>query len=230
MLVDPIDDNKVYVGKSNNPIKRYNNHLYSDKYISKKYFWIKSLLKKKLKPRLIILCKTNIKHWKEAERYFIRKCIKDGKNIKNLTYGGNGTSFCTPETSKKLSESRLGSRNHNFGKHLSDITKHKLRTKRIGKKHSRRWRENIKKGVNNSEKFKSALLNPERGKKIAQTKTGMSYKNSKSVSQYDLDNNIIAKYRNITEAYNETGINLSSIRLVCEGIRQTAGKFKWKYE
>jgi hypothetical protein len=52
----------------------------------------------------------------------------------NLTDGGEGMENPSEETRRKLSESRMGEKNHNFGKQLADTTKQKLREVNLGKK------------------------------------------------------------------------------------------------
>ena len=52
----------------------------------------------------------------------------------------------------------------------------------------------------------------------------------KTTYQYDLENNLIAVFKNAQEASRQTGITHSSICRCCSGERKTAGKFIWKYE
>ena len=53
--------------------------------------------------------------------------------------------------------------------------------------------------------------------------------NRKSIGKYDLDNRLIKKYHSIREAEKDSSIARSSIRLVCNGNRKTAGGFIWKH-
>lgn len=50
---------------------------------------------------------------------------------------------------------------------------------------------------------------------------------SKCVAQYDLENNIINFFGSIQEAKRETGVR--HISEVCNGIRKTAGGYKWNF-
>lgn len=57
---------------------------------------------------------------------------------------------------------------------------------------------------------------------------------AKKINQYDLQNNFIKSYVGSVEAQNELQqqrirINARNIRYVCEGKRNKAGNFKWKY-
>lgn len=51
----------------------------------------------------------------------------------------------------------------------------------------------------------------------------------KSVSQYDLNNNLIAIYNSIEEASKSTGANAKHIPSVCRGLRNTCGGYIWRY-
>ena len=60
-------------------------------------------------------------------------------------------------------------------------------------------------------------------------KFGRENKSAKQVLQFDFDGNLIASYHSITKASELTGINISSIGMVCKKQRKTAGGFIWKY-
>jgi hypothetical protein len=61
-----------------------------------------------------------------------------------------------------------------------------------------------------------------RNKKIAD-------KLSKKINQYDLDNNFIRTWNSSIEIERTIGIDQSNVCLCCNGKRDTAGGFKWKY-
>lgn len=52
----------------------------------------------------------------------------------------------------------------------------------------------------------------------------------KPVIQYDLDGNVIARFRGQNEAGRLTGISGANISQVCNNKRKTAGGFIWRYE
>lgn len=56
------------------------------------------------------------------------------------------------------------------------------------------------------------------------------YKKPKSVVQLDLDGNIINEFQSVGKASQITGITRDNISRVCNGIRNTAGGYKWKYK
>lgn len=49
------------------------------------------------------------------------------------------------------------------------------------------------------------------------------------VTQFDLEGNVIQKYKSLTDAQNATGIERHNISEACRGKSQTAGGFKWAY-
>jgi hypothetical protein len=100
-LVDPITDLPRYIGKSDNPIDRYKEHLY-DKNKSYKCSWINYLKEKSLLPILRIIEECDFKFWKEREIYWVSFCIECGIKLTNLTKGGDGGAC--EESKKKISE------------------------------------------------------------------------------------------------------------------------------
>ena len=66
--------------------------------------------------------------------------------------------------------------------------------------------------------------------KWCDARCGYGYKKPKVVVQLDLDNNIINKFHSVNKAAQITGIARESISRTCNGIRKTAGGYKWKYE
>ena len=53
---------------------------------------------------------------------------------------------------------------------------------------------------------------------------------SKTVLQYDLQDNLIKEYPSIHQAYRETGFDYRHIIKCCKGKRKTAYGFKWQYK
>ena len=90
ILQDPTTEEVRYVGKSVNPKRRYNSHLWDKpkvKYYS--YYWIQSLLKKGLKPIMTVIDETET-NWEELERYWISQFKTWGYPLTNITEGGEG--------------------------------------------------------------------------------------------------------------------------------------------
>ncbi|MBO7322023.1 MAG: HNH endonuclease [Bacteroidales bacterium] len=62
------------------------------------------------------------------------------------------------------------------------------------------------------------------------SKQRLGVSKGKPVIQYDKDWNYIKEYVSASEAGRETGVNFSKIALVCNGKRNVAGGFIWKYK
>lgn len=92
-LIDPEDEIIKYIGKSRNGIQRAQKHtlphyLQDD---TKKIRWIKELLKKGLKPKVVILEEhSSDKQIVEAEIRLIRQFKSSGIPLTNMTKGGEG--------------------------------------------------------------------------------------------------------------------------------------------
>lgn len=91
ILQDPVTLEVRYVGKSNNPIRRFKSHLWDrPKCTSYSYRWIQKLLKQSLKPIMTIIDETE-DDWKSLEQYWIAQFKAWGYKLTNLTLGGEGS-------------------------------------------------------------------------------------------------------------------------------------------
>lgn len=130
-LSDPISGLVRYVGKSNQPNRRFTNHLCSK---GKTYTcnWIQSLNKVGLKPVLEILEECMDNEWPEREAYWIEQLRQWGFNLTNHLASGSGK----PKFKNKIP--------WNKGKTLSIETRQKMslthkqrdHSYKIGKKQS----------------------------------------------------------------------------------------------
>jgi len=66
-------------------------------------------------------------------------------------------------------------------------------------------------------------------KGIKDTLSGSNTKRSKSVDQFDMDMKFIKTFKSIAIASRESGAGASEIVLVCNGKRNYAMNFKWRY-
>lgn len=108
-LFDPITNQPRYIGKSDNILKRLNEHIIESSkntIITHKVNWIKSLLNKKLKPIIEVIDIVDNNQWQFWEKYYISLYKSWGFNLTNLTEGGDGASY--------------GVLNHMFGKFGKD--------------------------------------------------------------------------------------------------------------
>lgn len=136
-----------YIGKSDNPERRFKYHL-STSVKRKSYLgnWLRSLAEE---PNLVILREVLSDAWQEAERKYIRIAKGLGMKLVNTTEGGEGVSkgsSPSAETRIKMSMALTGrkfspehraklSKAH-FGKTLSPETRAKIRHAQLGKTHT----------------------------------------------------------------------------------------------
>lgn len=99
-----------YVGKTNNPVQRFQYHLYTTGR-SHKDNWIKSLVDRGHKPVMEIIeeveCECD-EDWHEVEMFYISYMRFLGFNLTNIENGGQGPGRITKETRQRMSESRKG--------------------------------------------------------------------------------------------------------------------------
>lgn len=123
------------------------------------------------------------------------------ENGYNSSEYGSGNYERTDETKKKISESKIGEKNPNFGKHFSEEHKKKL-----------------------SEALSGHEVSEETRKKISENIP------SKQVLQFSKNGEFIAEYPSIKEASRQTGCYQQHICKCCKGKRKSAGGFIWKYK
>ena len=132
-LIDPVTDTIRYVGKSNNPARRFGYHMRTANDGTHRGNWIENLKKRNLSPRMIILEVASDATWKTAESYWISVYKK---NLTNLTTGGEGLHGITEVTRKRLSDSHKG-------KTISESTREKMRKASSGRRLSENARLKI---------------------------------------------------------------------------------------
>lgn len=120
-LCDPRDNKLKYIGKTNNPERRYIEHLSTARHKKKRTYrdnWILKILLLGFKPKLEVLEECNESDWEESERFWISEAIEAGLKLTNLCDGGQGGlsgdkhpnygggDKFSPETRKKMSIKR----------------------------------------------------------------------------------------------------------------------------
>jgi hypothetical protein len=128
------DNGKIfYVGKGTDNGKL----TYERSKSTERNLWWKNIVKKTdFDIKIVFTSKDEIKTFDEEKKLikeYGRKDLGLGTLV-NLTDGGEGMENPSELTRKKLSESRKGEKNHNFGKSLAESTKQKLRDFNLGKK------------------------------------------------------------------------------------------------
>jgi hypothetical protein len=162
-LTDPRPgDLHVYIGKADNPKKRYAQHsnkAHSDK--TYKAAWLRSLVKNGLKPGLQIVAEVPALEWENWETTFIRWYRALGWKVVNTTDGGDGISNPTAAVRAKLRSAKIGKR-------LCQEHRDNIGAAQTGKKRSAEARANIGAG-------KVGEKNPMFGKAVsAETRSKIS--------------------------------------------------------
>lgn len=104
-LFCPVAQQIRYVGKSDNPVRRFNSHIKSAKkneYEHHASRWLRTLLAKNLLPKLVYLEEVE-SNWQEAECRWISHARLQGWPITNSTDGGDGAVGLPEESLAKLS-------------------------------------------------------------------------------------------------------------------------------
>lgn len=207
-LADPITLHIKYVGKSYRIARRLRDHLQCQGN-NKKDAWIKSLLKKGLKPLLEIIEETDDENCNLLEQYWIEQFRAWDFDLKNMTKGGDGSYGLIPwnkglkgvfshsqESKNKMSADRKGkfsgNKNPMYGKRLSSETIRKQIEKRLGSKRS------------------------EETKKLMSDNSP----NTKEIFCYTLDKKFVKKYRSGKETVKD-GFDWNIVSKVCRGINKT---------
>jgi hypothetical protein len=157
-LHDPLTDSIRYVGKADNPKRRFNAHLWGEKHNFYRSRWIAKLKRANLRPRLSILKEVSVDNWQFWEKAFIKLYRRRGCRLVNLTEGGEGTSHYrhSAESKAKISASNKvaskryfenGGIAHMKGKHHSLDAKEKNRQAHLGVAHTEAARQKISVGL-----------------------------------------------------------------------------------
>ena len=143
------------------------------------------------------------------------KISESRKGNKNWNYGKR----FSEEHKRKISESQKGIKNHNYGKHPTEETRQKLSETRAGEK-------NGMYGKHHSEEMKNALSKQRKGNKNPMYgRTGKN--NPKSIPVICIETNIV--YPSAVIASRELNLHATHIGEVCRGKAKTTGGFHFKY-
>lgn len=227
--------------------------IYSNNLKLKQALWLMTIQSKskgiKISNRSYELCrleyinivKNKPKHTKESkqklrESRLGKKMSQETKNKISLVHKGNkyALGFKNNEL-QKISKSIA-----NKGKILSNETKLKISQGKKGCKYPKEHGEKISKALKGRKRTKEQIeahKNKMKGIKWSNNSNlkrskSMKGKNTRSVIQYDLQDNLIKKYNSLSEACKELNkLNRQGdITACCQGKQKTAFGFKWKYQ
>jgi len=123
-LLEPETKIIRYVGQTNKPQKRLNDHISEAKTnlkFNRKNNWIRSLLKENKKPEIMILEEVEtIDLCNKAEVFHIAQMLDCGFDLTNATSGGDGFYTRSKESIQRFADSRRG-------KKFSEETKQKMK-------------------------------------------------------------------------------------------------------
>jgi group I intron endonuclease len=176
----------------------------------------------------------------QYEEDYIKKYNTIAPNGYNLASGGNN-SKCHPETKRLISEklkgrllvpitdeirrkqslARMGEKNHNFGKKITEERKDKL-----SKSIKKIWQE--RRDNNTFDSYIEKILENNKGGIV---KKGRISVNRKAVGKYNENGNLLETFTSTVEAGLKMGIHSSNIAKVCRGTKsyKTAAGFYWKF-
>lgn len=213
ILKDPISNEIKYVGKSDNPSKRFSEHIRKSKY--KKTYknnWINGLKSKGQLPILEIIDTVDNNNWGDYEKKWISFYRELGCDLTNLTDGGDGGNF--GDKINKLISEKL--KNRVFSEETIKLMSESAKKRKL----SEQGRKSL------SEKRKGEK-NPMYGKKQSIYCIESQYK---PVIQLTNDGEIIKEWKSLKEVSEYLLINRNTIRMVCNNQRKSAGGYKWKFK
>lgn len=216
-LSDPITNLVKYVGKSDNPKRRYLDHiknvdLKNKRFNNKKTCWIKSIKQKGLLPILSIIDEVPISEWQKYEINYIKLYKSLGANLVNGTLGGDGV-VCTDEVRKKMSDSQ------------------KISIKTYSVESKERMRKLGRERVFTKERNEKISASKKNKKISEKQKIDISKKLSwRKVIQLSKNNEFIAEWENTIVAAKFLKCHFGSIGKCCNGKRKTALGYIWKYK
>jgi hypothetical protein len=149
--------------------------------------------------------------WGLWESYWISQFKTWGFKLTNMANGGEGGNL-GPVVNKIISEKRMGCKH-------TEKSKEKIRQKALGRVFSEETRKKLSEQRVGEKK---GMWGKKQSKKCIESKY-------KSIIQIDMNDNVVKIWPSFKSVTDTLGINRNNIRMVCNGKRNTAGGFKWKW-
>lgn len=138
-LMDPRDNQVRYVGKSNEPRRRFSKHLRAAQDCPR-IRWIRALQRLNLEPGLEILEEVYKSAWEGAEQSWIAYFLHEGADLTNMTGGGDAPPIFRGPHSE---EARIRIGSASTGRALSEESCDKIRRAKLGKPRDEETRAKI---------------------------------------------------------------------------------------
>lgn len=149
-------NNKIYIGKTNNIIRRNREHLSESKSGENRHFYnaIRKYGFENFDQKILFECENEDQAYQMEQYYIALHQSNDKSKGYNSTTGGEGLKGITEETRKKMSDNgklRVGDKNPFYGQHHTEDTKQIIsqtnqgNTYWLGKHHTEETKQNISK-------------------------------------------------------------------------------------
>lgn len=226
-LADPSSLEIKYIGKTVSKLKvrLYNHILDINRRNNKRSAWIKSLLKKDLKPVIEELEECSWDESNSLEIFYISLFKSWGFRLVNSTNGGEGnlgfsmTKESRNKISLKIKDRYSGNKNPFYGKKHTTETKNLISEIHKGKKKSVEFcnqRSQYQKSIN--------------WKPTKNMEQNMIKAHGRRVVQIDIDGKEIREFYTIKDAADKLGLEAAKITMCCQGKRKTTKGTRWKYK
>lgn len=113
VLRDPVTGDVRYVGRANDSKQRFFVHLSRakpDGRMNRCATWIRSLVRRGLRPALEVIETTPGSQWSEREQFWIAEFLRQGAKLTNENSGGYGPWIVSASTREKLSKACKGNK------------------------------------------------------------------------------------------------------------------------
>jgi hypothetical protein len=212
-LIDPITNEIRYIGKSNNPQKRYPQHINEAKLNNtKKSNWIKKLLREYKRPELFIIDEVSKNNWQFWEEHYISLFKSWGFNLTNQTKGGgadyeyflNKPQSEETKQKKSLSLKNWWDENKNSAfrleanKKISETVKAQSKAK---------WTDELR--AKCSVINKTAAINKKRVGVFYWKENGLQHNQFKAFAKYNLKGELVKEYLTVESIINDFGKNIA---------------------
>lgn len=238
-LIDPNNMQPFYVGKGSK--NRMYQHFrirntIDNIYLKEKLCYLAARGQKPIYEKVIINIPEKLAYQKEIELIKLHGRLIDKSGILcNICEGGNGcTGSSWSESRRKETSDRMkGARGYLpimmrpvsqytlTGDHIKDFPSAKVASESV-KGANRSYITQVCKG---KRKSAGGFIWTYKGNPVPE----FSKKYYRAVNQYSLDGNLLATFQSLTEAQNQTGVELHNISEACRGNSKTAGGFIWNY-